>query len=346
VVNVVPTGKYTLLDLLGFPVSRGKVIIAFCIFTVIQVSAFIPAYMQGRPRIFEIILTPVVAPDLPVFDAMIYGQLGGDGVEGEVMLTRPMAAIRAHDRIYVSDTGNNRVQVFDAAGRPLFLFGGRGREQGQFLFPYGLAATVDRLFVADLYAGTIQMFDLEGNFIGYFGEQAASDGLLSGPGALFIAGDRLYVTDINRHRVLVFNLDDGQLLREVGMEEDILAPNGVAVDDNGYIYVSSAGRQRIAVYTPEGRPLRFINGSTDGHGQSVLLNPRGVAVTRDGRILAVSKMTHQIVVFSSDGRVLNTFGGLGADIGQFTFPNGLYLDPAGRLFVTDTLNRRVAAYRL
>ncbi|MBT9154803.1 MAG: hypothetical protein DDT39_01482 [Firmicutes bacterium] len=249
------------------------------------------------------------------------------------------------DRIFVSDTGNQRIQVFDTAGNPLFRFGERGTGPGQFLFPYGLAATADRLFVADLYTGRILIFDLEGNFQGYFAEAASEAELLQAPGALFLADDKLFVTDIERSRVLIFALEDGRLLQEVGMEEDILAPNGVAVDGAGYIYVASAGRQHIAVYTPAGRPVRFINGTPDGHGTSALLSPRGIAVTRDGRIATVSKLTHQVVAFGADGQSLFTLGGLGAGIGQFSFPNGLYLDPTGRLLVTDTVNRRIAVYR-
>jgi sugar lactone lactonase YvrE len=328
------------LDLLTYPVSRFKVLGLFLLLAALQIGAFTATYLQGRPRLLQIVLAPVAAPGRPVFDTMIHGDFG------EALLTKPMAVLRAHDRIYVSDTGNQRVQVFDTAGRPLFRFGSRGREPGQFYFPYGLAAAADRLFVADLHAGTIQTFDLDGNFTGYFAEQAVRDGLLKGPGALYLRDDRLYVTDINRSRVLVFALDDGRLLQEVGMAEDILAPNGVAVDDNGYIYVASAGRQRIAVYTPEGRPVRFINGSADGHGQSALLNPRGIAVTRDGRIIVVSKLTNQLFIFNAAGEALHVAGGLGAGVEQFAFPNGLHLDPAGRLYVTDTLNRRIAVYRL
>jgi len=330
---------FSFLDLLNFPVSCRKVYLLFGLLTALQIGAFSFTYLQGQPRLVEQVLVPFT-PGRPVFDRMIYGEMG------EGMLNKPMAVTWAHDRIYVSDTGNHRVQVFDNAGNLLLQFGEWGTGAGQFTFPYGLAATADRLFVADLYTGRILTFDLTGQFLGYFAEEYSKDGRLQGPGALFLSGDRLYVTDIERHRVLVFAVADGSLLQEVGMEEDILAPNGVAVDANGYIYVSSAGRQRVAVYSPTGQPIRFINGTADGHGQSVLFNSRGLAVTRDGRIFVVSKLTNQIFVFNSNGEVLYSFGALGSGIEQFTFPNGLFMDPAGRLLITDTVNRRVVIYRL
>ncbi len=332
------TGGFSFRDLLTFPVSRRRVYPFFLLLAVLQLVLFTITYLQGQPRLVQQVLAPLT-PGRPVFDRMIYGALG------EGMFNKPMSVTWARDRVFVSDTGNQRIQAFDATGQPLFHFGERGTEPGQFLFPYGLAATADRLFVADLYTARISTFDLEGNFLGYFAESAREEGILQGPGALFIAGDKLYVTDIERSRVLIFAVADGQLLQEVGMEEDILAPNGVAVDAAGYIYVSSAGRQHIAVYSPAGRPVRFINGTPDGHGRSALLNPRGLAVTRDGRIMTVSKLTHQLVAFNRLGETLFTVGGMGTGLEQFSFPNGLYLDPTGRLLVTDTINRRVAVYR-
>jgi sugar lactone lactonase YvrE len=331
-------GGFSLRDLLTFPVSRRWVYPVFALLATLQIALFTVTYLQGQPRLVRQILAPFT-PGQPIFDRMIYGELG------EGMFDKPMAVTWGLDRIYVSDTGNQRIQVFDAEGNPLFRFGERGTDPGQFLFPYGLAVTAERLFVADLYRSRILTFDLEGNFLGYFAEAAREAGKLQAPGALLLVGDRLYVTDIKRSRVLIFDVADESLLQEIGMEEDILAPNGLAVDAAGYIYVASAGRQHIAVYSPAGRPVRFINGTPDGHGRSALLNPRGLAVTRDGRIMTVSKLTHQLVAFTPGGEPLFTLGGLGAGLEQFSFPNGLYLDPAGRLLVTDTVNRRVAVYR-
>ncbi|MCL4464006.1 MAG: 6-bladed beta-propeller [Firmicutes bacterium] len=331
-------GVFSLRDLLTFPVSRRWVYPLFALFSILQISLFTVTYLQGQPRLLLQVLAPVT-PGQPIFERMIYGALG------EGMFDKPMAVTWSLDRIFVSDTGNRRIQVFDTAGNFLFLFGEQGSGPGQFLFPYGLAATADLLYVADLYTGRISTFDLEGNFQGFFAEAANEAGKLQSPGALLLSGDKLYVTDVRRSRVLVFAIEDGRLLNEIGMEEDILAPNGVALDLAGNIYVSSAGRQRIAVYSPDGRPIRLINGTPDGHGTSALLNPRGIAVTADGRIAVVSMLTHQLAVFDQGGSVLFTHGGMGTGLEQFSFPNGIYLDPAGRLLVTDTVNRRVAVYR-
>ncbi|MCL5994166.1 MAG: 6-bladed beta-propeller, partial [Firmicutes bacterium] len=197
-------GVFSLRDLLTFPVSRRWVYPLFALFSILQISLFTVTYLQGQPRLLLQVLAPVT-PGQPIFERMIYGALG------EGMFDKPMAVTWSLDRIFVSDTGNRRIQVFDTAGNFLFLFGEQGSGPGQFLFPYGLAATADLLYVADLYTGRISTFDLEGNFQGFFAEAANEAGKLQSPGALLLSGDKLYVTDVRRSRVLVFAIEDGRL---------------------------------------------------------------------------------------------------------------------------------------
>lgn len=69
------------------------------------------------------------------------------------------------ERIYVSDYGNRRVDVFDKDGNPLFSFGGK---QGSFKGlkgPTGVCVFKDYIFVADDQIGCIYEFDFAGNFI-------------------------------------------------------------------------------------------------------------------------------------------------------------------------------------
>ena len=50
-------------------------------------------------------------------------------------LTLPTAlAVGRQGRLYVVDAGNDRVQVFDGAGRFLTRWGGTGTDDGQFRF--------------------------------------------------------------------------------------------------------------------------------------------------------------------------------------------------------------------
>ncbi|MCR4900732.1 MAG: hypothetical protein K5907_07960 [Treponema sp.] len=74
-------------------------------------------------------------------------------------------------RIYVTDFGNRRVDVFDAEGNGLFYFGGKSGGFKGLKAPTGIAVVGDSVFVADENSGCIYEFDRSGNFIRELVEQ-------------------------------------------------------------------------------------------------------------------------------------------------------------------------------
>ena len=64
-------------------------------------------------------------------------------------------------RVYVADSGNDRVQVFDADGAFLGNLGSQGGEAGQFMFPHGIAVDGSgRVYVADTSNHRVQVFSV------------------------------------------------------------------------------------------------------------------------------------------------------------------------------------------
>ena len=53
------------------------------------------------------------------------------------------AAVGIDGSVYISDTGNHRIQVFDATGRLVDAWGSKGEGDGQFNTPLGVAVTTD-----------------------------------------------------------------------------------------------------------------------------------------------------------------------------------------------------------
>src|SRR4051812_32295219 len=53
-------------------------------------------------------------------------------------LTKPMDVSKIGQFVYVTDTNNKQIQVFDSSGTPIFKFGKQGSGKGQFQFPYGI----------------------------------------------------------------------------------------------------------------------------------------------------------------------------------------------------------------
>jgi DNA-binding beta-propeller fold protein YncE len=57
-------------------------------------------------------------------------------------------------------------------------------------------------------------------------------------------------------------------------------------------------------------------------------------------------LTDNVQIFDNKGRLLLVLGGPGSGPGQFSVPAGICVDQSGKLYVSDSLNRRVQIFRL
>lgn len=92
-------------------------------------------------------------------------------------LNYPQAmALGPNGRLYISDTGNQRVQSFDTDGTLRDYWGEFGSEYGQFWAPFGIAVDASgSVYVADAGNHRIQKFGPKGEAINLNGPSAAID---------------------------------------------------------------------------------------------------------------------------------------------------------------------------
>ncbi len=160
-------------------------------------------------------------------------------------------AIGPDGLIYVTDTGNKRVQVFDAEGTFAREFGSRGAGIGQLNEPVGIAISAEgELVVADTWNRRVQVFTIEGAILRHWNVATwGSDAPDEKPYLTLDARGNVYISDPINRRVLAFDME-GRFLWALGGEEATLPltfPQGLAVDE-GVLYISDAYAGQVLGY--------------------------------------------------------------------------------------------------
>ena len=267
-------------------------------------------------------------------------------------LAKPFAVTSRAGRIYVSDTQQRAVLLFDLPGQRVVVIGERGA--GTLVKPMGVVLSHDgrRLFVADVTARRVQVFDAEGKHLATLGRDV---GMRRPVGVALSPDDtRLYVVDVggvdtDRHRVWVFDTESGELLFHFGRRGTALGefnlPIHAATGPDGTLYVVDGGNFRVQAFDPDGRPL-FAFGAP-GRRSGQFSRPKGIATDGEGRIYVVDAAFGNVQIFDARGRLLMHLGdrATSGGPGRFMLPSGCAVDEAGRLFVVDQFFRKIDVFR-
>jgi len=217
--------------------------------------------------------------------------------------------IDSSGRVYVPDTPNNRIQIFNSSGTLVGTLGTYGSGNYQFDCPTGIAISPinDDIYVADRCNHRVQVFNSNK-----------------------IYKDTLGVTGVTDSGNSHFNL-----------------PYGVAVDTSGNVYVVDTDNHRIQIFDSSHTYQRTIgvtgeSGDDFGH----FYYPHAVAVDGEGRVYVASGWSNvRIQVFDDTGAYLTTIGGQwGSNTGEMRFPAGVAVDDEGNVYVTEVENHRIQKF--
>lgn len=259
-------------------------------------------------------------------------------------------------RVYVADTGNHRIQVFDA--------------DGNFQSEFG------------------QYYDVPGTFNSPSSVAVSALQLREAPEQSFFY---IYVGDTGNHRIQVFKVipnADGEV-DEWGFYGDLEGqfhlPEGIALDPiepqfpnkqppkyqndttpenwTAHLYVADMGNHRVQYFTQEGTFVGqfgvYGTGTTEFNrpqdvGVGIRLDQVSTTAQRLVDVYVADTGNHRIQYFDGTGSYINEFGryGIGSDPEQFNSPAGVAVDrlpPAqypdavgleGDVFIMDTGNHR------
>ncbi|QDU58928.1 NHL repeat-containing protein [Aeoliella mucimassa] len=211
----------------------------------------IVAASPGQKKVLKIALDGTVLLSIPNEKT---GEVDGgfDGVTSVCLL--PNGQIVAS-----CGYGSNKVHFFDAEGKHLATFGGKGQDPGAFNCCHGLAYDdrfdEPRLLIANREASQLEHYTLEGEFVSVYSTD------VSRPCLPVLKGDCCYVAELNG-RVTVLDRE-GKLLARLGENTNkseqanfgvdkaawqpgvFTAPHGLGFDADGGLYVqdwNKAGR--------------------------------------------------------------------------------------------------------
>lgn len=254
-------------------------------------------------------------------------------------LQRPQTGVTDETgRIYVTDSGQNAVMVFDEYAGTLHVWN-RATETENFASPVGIALGENQqILVADAELGRVFRISREGEPLGAFGAE-----FLKRPTGLARDAKRglIYVADSFADDVKVFN-DRGTLVDVIGRPgRDPATFNGPThlAFAHDQLYVSDTLNARIQVFNAQGNFV-FAFGNR-GIRVGDLVRPKGVSVDGEGNIYVIESFHDHLLVYDKEGRLLLPIGGTGKNIGQFYLPSGVWTDDRDRVFVSDMFNGRV-----
>ncbi|WZO98813.1 NHL repeat-containing protein [Isosphaeraceae bacterium EP7] len=246
-------------------------------------------------------------------------------------------------------------------------WGEEGSEPGEFHFPIGIAINAaDEVFVADFYNDRIQKFSVDGKLLAVLP-------VLPNPGGIAISrsGD-LYLSHFAERkreerttdRVSVYD-PAGKLLRQWGRtgsnDGEFDCPGGLALGQDGRVYVADQTNRRVQVFDGEGKFLFKWgeHGSKPGQfGGKVSIRsrvggPQFLAFDSTGNVYTTEGSEGRVQKFTPEGKFLlawgdnevkpgsfgGTFSGFGRGKVTLQGPVALCVDKHDRVWVSAVCGR-------
>ena len=257
-------------------------------------------------------------------------------------------AIDSKGLVYVADQRVGAVFIFNTETRDTQMI--RNGIEAHFGWINGLAIDDDdRLFVSDGKMHRVMIFNAKHEVDGQI-----TEGLVDPVGIALDTNNRfLYVVDTQQDQVIVYDADSLKLLRRIGTggknhfltsPGDFGAPQGVAVDKDGNVYITDTLNDRVEIFDADGVFISTFGKAGDGAGY--FARPKGIAVDSDGHIWVADAMQDRLQVFNKEGQLLTYIGmGHGELPGQFKALTGVAIDKQNRVFTTEQLPGRMQVFR-
>ena len=278
---------------------------------------------------------------------------GESAVISADFLSKPYGVAVFHGRVYVSDTAQHSVAVFDIPAQRFFRIG-EDDDRGKLQTPIGLDVDGQgNLYVVDIAEKVVKVYNPDGKYLRTLAGDAQWFVRPSGI-AVDAQGSRIYVVDTGgvgseQHQVRVFDAQNGKHLFDIGKRGtgpgELNLPRDVTIGLDGRLYVVDGGNFRVQVYHPDGTFDSTFGAIGRQGGQ--FSRPKEAAVDPEGNIYIVDSAFGNFQIFNPAGQLLLSVGSRSERDGmaKYMLPSGIAVDGDGRVYMVDQYFKKVDVYR-
>jgi len=264
------------------------------------------------------------------------GTFTSGSATGEFDSPEGVAVNSSSGDVYVTDTNNNRIQVFNADGSFKTSWGPAASGDWSFNKPKGIAIdSSGEVYVVDTNNHRIKKFSSAGALITQWGSYGSDNTEFHFPMGIAVdSAGYVYVADNYNNRVQKFSsAGDWQST----ITHSFSFPYGVAVDSSNDVYVTDSNNNKVDKFDSAGN-LIWQRGGTAGSDHGSFAAPSGIAVDSSGYVYIADKTNNRIEKFSSAGDWQSTIENL------FINPYGVAVDSSKNVYVADTDNHRIKKF--
>ena len=286
--------------------------------------------------IFSVVISRDVSHSIGASDVRLLAVINSDEFIGFIYEPRGLFFDESKGRLYVADSGNDRLISFDAdfkylsewSRKDLSLPTGvvRGPE-GEFFILAAGTAEIKRVNVQEDSVVPFLIKGLPPGKEDFFPGRFAID-----------EQNFLYIIDKLNKRIVVADLD-GNFVRSITVKKqsDFYGFTDIRVDEKGNLYAVDSIGSMVYIFNSKGA---FVS-RFQGEGKNVLATPVSIAVDSKKRIYVVDRFKGKILVFDSSGTFIFDIGRPGLKDGEFFSPSYIAVDKKGRVFVADGMRIQV-----
>ena len=262
---------------------------------------------------------------------------------GESGLRWPRDVVIGGGRVYISDTGNNRIlwwnssfpsiyqQADGVIGQPDFISSSSGTTAGKFNRPKGIALdSANNVWVADFQNNRALKFTTPNS---------------NGQSASLVLGQANFTSRGTAY-------------------DSLSSPSGLALDNADNVWVADYGHDRVLKYTSpssNGQSASLVLGQLNftsfgnGVGPDSLYGPEDVAVDDAGSVWVADYFNNRVLKYTSPssngqsaslvlGQSIFTSSASGCTANSLRSPIGVAVDGAGNVWVAEAFNSRILKY--